>query len=179
MPANNPSVTDSPSTAIKIRTPKIADAAAIERLVADSGVLDRNSCYCYLLLCRDFAKTCVVAETTGEPVGFATAYLPPSRDGTVFVWQIAIAASARRQGLALRMLHELLALPACREIQFVEATVSPSNDASRRLFFKLAESLQVPCHVETGFTAEHFGGDDHEEEELFRIGPLTPPNSEG
>lgn len=172
MPANNQSVTDSPPTEINIRTPTVRDASHIERLVADTRVLDRNSCYCYLLICRDFAETCVVAEANGKLVGFTTAYKPPNNSRVIFVWQVAIDATVRRQGLALQMLRHLLTLPACTNVQFLEATVSPSNLASRRLFFRLAESLSAPCRVETGFTAEHFGGVDHEEEELFRIGPI-------
>jgi len=157
----------------------VDDAASVTRLVEETGVLDRNSCYCYLLLCRDFADTCVVAESEGKVVGFATAYRPPSRNEVLFVWQIAVDASMRGRGLALQMLRALLAAPGSSGVRFLEATVSPSNGASRRLFFKLAERLQVPCNLEAGFVAEHFGEGDHEEEELFRIGPLTSPDLEG
>ena len=180
MPVNTPSpIPGLPSSAINVRPPRVNDGSAIARLVEQTGVLDRNSTYCYLLLCRDFAETCVVAELDGKVVGFATAYRPPTKPDCLFVWQIGIDASVRRCGLALRMLQHLLALPASANVRFVEANVAPTNNASRRLFHKLAESLQVPCLLETGFPADLFGSGDHEEEELLRIGPLTPPTSEG
>ena len=172
MPADNLSqVTDSTFAPIALRCAQLADAAAVCQLVSDSGTLDPNSRYCYLLLCRDFAETCVVAQQNDTLVGFVTAYRPPQRPEALFVWQIAIAPAARRQGLGLRMLEHLLSLPGSTGVRYMEATVTPSNGASRRLFHKLAERLRVSCHVEPGFTAELLGG-GHEEEELFRIGPL-------
>lgn len=161
------------ATAITFRTATLSDAGKIWQLVSDSGVLDENSRYCYLLLCRDFGDTCVVACRGSEMVGFVTAYRPPQRPDCIFIWQIGVAGAVRGQGLATRILEALLALPACRDVRVLEATVTPSNTASRRLFQSFAESLDVPCVIEQGFTAELCGDGDHEEEELFRIGPLA------
>jgi L-2,4-diaminobutyric acid acetyltransferase len=173
VPADDPSsIQASKVSAIDLRTPRVSDAVAVHRLVVDSGVLDVNSLYCYLLFCRDFADTCVVAELDGQLVGFATAYCPPQRPEALFVWQIAIAPAARRRGLGLRMLQHLLSLPGSSKVQFLEATVTPSNGPSRRLFHKLAEQLNVECQISSGFSSEAFGSGDHEAEDLFRIGPL-------
>lgn len=158
---------------IVFRTATRWDACKIWRLVGESGVLDANSRYCYLLLCRDFADTCLVACRDDELLGFVTAYRPPGRPDCVFVWQIGVTETARGQGLASRLLQALVALPACREVRYLEATVTPSNRASRRLFYSFAETLRVPCVLEQGFPAELFGFGDHEEEELFRIGPFA------
>jgi L-2,4-diaminobutyric acid acetyltransferase len=107
-------------------------------------------------------------------LGFVIAYRPPDRNDVIFVWQIGTAVQARRRGLARRLLHELVSLPACQEVEFLEATVSQSNRASRRLFESFAQDRGVPCRVAQGFTAEMFGNGVHEPEELFRIGPLRP-----
>ena len=174
MPADNLSTaTDAiDAEAVRFRTATLEDASRIWQLVADSGVLDLNSRYCYLLLCRDFSETCLVACQGDRVVGFVAAYLPPQRSDTVFVWQVGVSAVARRQGLAKRMLHALVGQPACRDVRYLEATVTPSNGASRRLFHSFAEELDVPCMTGQGFTAEMFGSGDHEPEDNFRIGPF-------
>lgn len=161
------------ATSVSFRAASLSDAPAIWKLVNESGVLDSNSRYCYLLLCRDFADTCVVACRDSEIVGFVTAYRPPQNRDVVFVWQIGIAESARRQGLAKRLLHALKSQPSCKGVQYLQATVTPSNQASRRLFQSFAKDLRVACSIEPGFTSEMFGAGDHEEEELFCIGPFT------
>jgi L-2,4-diaminobutyric acid acetyltransferase len=165
-------------TAVTFRTASLLDAHAIWRIVHESGVLDVNSHYCYLLLCRDFADTCVVACQETAVVGFVTAYRPPSRPRHIFVWQVGVDSNVRRQGLAKRLLHQLVSLPACQGVQFLEATITPSNTPSRRLFTAFANDLHVPCRVVQGFTAEVFSGQSHEAEETFRIGPLEAASKE-
>jgi L-2,4-diaminobutyric acid acetyltransferase len=177
-PDDPPGAADGTSAGgITFRGTTTADGAEIWRLVRESGVLDENSCYAYLLLCRDFADTCLVAERVGEIVGFVTAYRPPNRSESIFVWQIGVAAAARKQGLGKRLLKQLLARPACSDVRFLEATVSPSNRASRRLFESVAEELGVACDVSAGFAASDFRYQDadHDAEDLFRIGPLDRP----
>lgn len=145
----------------------------MSQLVESVGVLDRNSCYLYLLLCRDFADTCVIAESNRELAGFVTAYRPPSRPEVLFVWQVGVARAARRQGLAKRMLRKLLSLPACQDVRFLEATVTPSNAASRNLFELLADELGAARVWCNGFCSEQFAiPHEHEDELLIRIGPL-------
>ena len=141
--------------------------------MGDSGALDLNSLYCYLLLCSDFADTSVVACGGSAVLGFVMAYRPPPRRHTVFVWQIGVAAPYRGQRLGNRLLHELIALPACRDVFYLEATVTPSNTASRRLFQSFAGDLAVPCQVSPRFAGELFGTGNHEAEEQYRIGPIT------
>ncbi len=157
---------------VVFRQPALSDAARILKLVEDSRVLEPNSCYLYLLLCHDFSQTCLVAERDTELVGFVTAYCPPQRPEAVFVWQIGVAASARRQGLGKQLLRQLLASPGCRDVEFLEATVTASNVASRRLFESLAGELNTACTWTDGFSRVHFLDPHHEDEPLIRIGPL-------
>ncbi|MEX0865784.1 MAG: diaminobutyrate acetyltransferase [Pirellulales bacterium] len=154
------------------RPPQVVDGASIHRLVRDSAILDVNSCYSYLLLCRDFSETCRVAEIDGQLAAMATGYIPPRRPDVLFVWQIAVAADYRRRGLARQLLLDLLASVACRQVRYLEATVAPSNEASRKLFARLAEELEAPFVVEDGFRQEDFGHDSHEAEQVVRVGPI-------
>jgi L-2,4-diaminobutyric acid acetyltransferase len=163
------------AASLRFRSPTVEDARRVWELVVASGVLEPNSLYCYLLLCRDFAETSLVAYQDTELVAFVAAYRPPQRGDCLFVWQIGVSPKLRRQGVAGRLLQALLQEPGCRTCRYVEATVTPSNSASQRLFERLAEALGVPCERQTGFGQELFGADDgvkHEEEQLFRIGPL-------
>ncbi len=145
------------------------------QLARDSASLDLNSPYCYLLLCSHFADTSLVAEQHGEIVGFVVAYRPPTRPDSIFVWQIAVAASHRGAGLARRLLETLVEQPAVRDVRQLEATVTPSNEASRRLFLGFARRFSAPCREEEAFSAELFpsAATAHEPEILLCIGPLA------
>lgn len=177
MPAKTPCTTLTPvdASTIELRTPTPEDAAAIYRLVSSSGVLDVNSPYCYLLLCSDFASTSLVAFAGDQLVAFVAAYRPPPRPEAVFVWQIGVDAAARRCGLGQRLLEDLLRLPACVNVTHLEATVTPSNTASRRLFESFARSHGLTCAFTSsaGFPASVFPDAGHEPEDRVRIGPLV------
>ncbi len=155
-----------------IRPARVNDGPAIWRLVRDSGTLDRNSLYAYLLLCRQFADTCLVADAGGAVAGFVVAFRPPREPQAIFVWQIGVAAAARGRGLASELLERLLQQPGCRGVSRLEATVTPSNEASRALFRSFARRRGARLTVAPGFGPELFAGTGHEAEELYRIGPL-------
>jgi len=142
-------------------------------LVRESGVLDLNSPYAYLLLCSDFAPTSVIAETAGRIDGFVGAYRPPPRPESVFVWQVVTARDVQGRGLGSRLLDALVERPACRGVRFLEATVTPSNQPSHALFRGFARRHGVPLVEELAFGAELFPGPEHEEEVRVRIGPLA------
>jgi len=157
-----------------LRSPCVGDAAAIHQMVLDSGVLDPNSLYAYLLICRDFDSTSIVAEKDGEIAGFVTGYIPPARPDSLFVWQVAVSDRHRRQGLAGRMLRELTKQSQSLNINYIEATISPSNTASRALFQSLANAFDTELRESEGFRTEDFGREEHEEEPVIRVGPVRP-----
>lgn len=142
-------------------------------LVRDSPPLDVNSTYAYLLVCTHFPETSVVAAAGDRLVGFVSAYPVPSRPDTLFVWQVAVAAAARGQGLGRRMLHDVLARPASAHVQYIETTITPSNDASWRLFRAVARDHGAATETIDHFRGAEVGGATHEDEQLLRIGPLA------
>ncbi|HUF81402.1 MAG TPA: diaminobutyrate acetyltransferase [Burkholderiales bacterium] len=164
---------------VAIGSPRVRDGADIHRLVAACEPLDLNSTYAYLLLCEHFPETCVRAEDHGRTVGFVSAYRPPKREDVIFVWQVAVAAELRGQGLARRMLRELLARPAVAGCRYMETTVSPSNGPSLRLFHRLARELGAPLAQQALFHEEDFGSERHESETLIRIGPFGHHQRQG
>lgn len=157
----------------ELRRPRVSDGAKISALIGSCKPLDQNSLYSYLLLCRHFADTCVVAEEGEEIVGFLSGYLPPDRDRVFFVWQVAVDPSMRGRGLGKLLLREILRRPAVRGCYYIETTIAPTNDASQRLFSSLARDLSAQCAVYPFFSEEDFGDENHEAEDLFRIGPLN------
>jgi len=159
----------------RLREPELKDGSAIWSLVCDTGVLDLNSSYSYFMLCKFFHETCVVAEEHGNIVGFVSAFRLPQENNAVFVWQIAVAESQRGKGLASAMLMELLGRKSCQDISFVLCTISPSNRPSQALFRKLARDLQTKCEVSRGIPASLFPGGTHDDEDLYRIGPIRRP----
>lgn len=158
---------------IDLRRPDLRDGFPIYQLISQSPPLDLNSVYNYHLLTHHFADTCVVAEAADSVVGFLSAYLIPERPDTLFVWQVVVAQTQRGRGLARRMLEALLQRPACRSVRYLEATVNPSNGASRRLFERQAQSIGSTLQEQPFLGAEDFGpGAGHEDEIILRI-PLS------
>jgi L-2,4-diaminobutyric acid acetyltransferase len=159
-----------------MRKPIMTDGLRVNRLIASCKPLDTNSVYCNLLQCTHFAETCAIAEDPDqEVIGFASAYFPPGKPDTLFVWQIAVSQSARGQGLGKRLLKEILSRPACRKVAYLETTVTESNRASRALFQSLANEYGGDLHSSTLFDKNgHFAG-GHESEILLRIGPIRHP----
>ncbi len=160
------------ATEIALSRPGINDAAGIHALVELCKPLDLNSTYAYLLLCHHFGATCVVAKSGGRIVGFVSAYRPPADQQVLFIWQVAVDPQARGTGLGTEMIQQLLARADLKNIRYLETTVSPSNHASRRMFERIAHRMNVSLQEQALFGRNCFGGDDHEEEALFRIGPI-------
>ncbi|MFG6115291.1 diaminobutyrate acetyltransferase [Halobacillus sp. MO56] len=151
--------------------PTLDDGKAMWELV-DNSSLDQNSAYKYLMMSEFFSDTCVIAKENEKLVGFVTAFIPPEHPDVVFVWQIGVDSSQRGKGVASKLLNELVAREACQEVRYLEATVTPSNEASQSLFRRLARDHDTECKVTERFTEEMFPGDNHEEELNFRIGPF-------
>lgn len=160
------------ATRIELRAPTRVDGAALWRLARDSGALDLNSPYAYLLWCDQFARTSIVADVGGEPAGFVTGFLCPERNDVLFVWQVAVASEHRGLGLAGRMLDALALRLRPRAL---EATVTPSNTASRRLFLGFARRHGCACREEAYLEPQHFPDRGHESEVLYHIGPILNP----
>lgn len=160
-----------------IRPPVADDAAKLHRLIAECPPLDTNSLYCNLLHCTHFAGTSAaafVSDTTGtqQLIGFISAYIPPGRPDTLFVWQVAVAPSGRGRGLAGRMLDAILERPVCDNVRYVDTTITPGNQASWALFRSWAARHEAAVASRLHFERNrHFDG-NHDDEHLMRIGPF-------
>ncbi|MGH3367679.1 MAG: diaminobutyrate acetyltransferase [Nocardioidaceae bacterium] len=155
---------------VKCRLPRLEDGATMWRIARDSQTLDLNTAYSYLLWCRDFAGSSVVAEVDGEPGGFVTGYVRPDQPDTVMVWQVAVDAAHRGQMLARRMLDSLADRLADQSVCRMECTITADNEASIRLFSSFATARGAAVERELVFPGELFP-DGHDAEVLFRIGP--------
>lgn len=151
-----------------LRAPTLADARGIHQLVVDSGVLDVNSPYAYVLWADLFASTSVVAEQGDAIVGFCNGLIEPARPDTWFCWQIGVAEAGRGQGLASRMLRHALDATGAT---WLHTTITPSNEASRALFRSVARKAGADVSIVDAYPGALLG-DGHEDEEHFRIGPF-------
>ena len=116
----------------------------------------------------------MVAEQDGVIVGWVSAYVAPSDPERLFVWQVAVAASARGRGLGLTMLDALATRPACNRTNRLTTTVTRDNRASWALFERFAASRGARLAHAPHFQRDrHFGG-AHATEHLVTIAPLKP-----
>ena len=156
---------------ISMRKPNPEDGAAVYQLISRCKPLDENSMYCNLLQCSHMRDTCVLAEQNGAVVGFVSGYFLPDQPDTLFVWQVAVGAQARGQGLASRMLTKLLTRHNGR-VRHLHTSITKGNDASWNTFKKLAREHHAPLNERVMFDREqHFDG-QHDTEMLVHIGPF-------
>lgn len=161
-----------PSKNLKIRKPNANDGVAIHQLIKNCPPLDLNSTYLYLLQCTHFAETCVVAEVDGKVAAFLSGYIKPSSPNTFFLWQVAVGEVLRGKGMAKQLINEVLKRAACQQVEFLETTITPDNQASWALFQGFAKERNAQLVDETLFTSQQLGG-EHLSEVLVRIGPFA------
>ncbi|MGQ4600766.1 diaminobutyrate acetyltransferase [Nocardia sp. R6R-6] len=162
---------------VVLRTPRLDDGAAMWRIAKDSVVLDLNSSYAYLMWCRDFAGTSVVAELDGRIVGYVIGYVRPQASDTLFVWQIAVDQSQRGRGIGAELLHTLLDSVVAQGVSVLETTISPDNAGSIALFTSVARTRGSDITERPLFDAGVFP-DSHAPEELYRIAPTARTTEE-
>ena len=113
-------------------------------------------------------------EDLSDHLKYFTEHLPATFIyAGIDVERCGVFTGTRGRQLAGRLPEELLLRPGCAGVQFIETTVSPSNHASRRVFERFADVHSATWHEEAFLTPAHFGAESHEEEVLFRIGPLA------
>lgn len=162
---------------VHYRKPEARDGKDMWALAKDSGSLDLNSAYSYLMLCEMFKDTCCIAEIEGDAVAFVSGFHKPSERETLFIWQIAVSKQMRGNGIATTLLKRLLARNENRGIRFIEATVGPDNLASRQMFLRLADELKATSKMSEQFSSDLFPDQEsHAAELLIRIGPIPMSN---
>lgn len=159
---------------VVFKKPVPEDGANLFSLIENCPPLDTNSMYCNLLQTSHFADTCVAAKrpNSQELIGFVSGYLLPGDKSTLFVWQVAVSESARGEGLAKKMILNLLAREQCSQVQYLHTTITKNNQASWALFRSLAKQLEADLKESIHFDQQlHFKG-HHDTEYLVEIGPI-------
>ncbi|MCC6001701.1 MAG: diaminobutyrate acetyltransferase [Pararhodobacter sp.] len=154
---------------LHMRKPTKDDGAAIWALIAACPPLDQNSMYMNLIQCDQFADTCIVAERDGQIVGWISGHIRPDAPDTLFVWQVAVHASARGLGLGRRMLSALVARPECAATQQMETTITRDNAASWALFRGFARAMGGELTDAPHFERDAHLGGKHATEHLVAI----------
>lgn len=157
-------------SSIQLRKPTSEDGSSINTLIENCNPLDTNSLYCNLLQATHFADTAILAETKQGICGFVSSYILPRRPNTLFVWQVAVDASARGLGLASRMLQQLLLNQS--GVEYLHTTITVNNKASWKTFERLARDLNAPLVQQEFFNKERHLNGKHASEMLVVIGPF-------
>ncbi len=169
MASTNRKIIETPKGAVRLRSPSKSDGTEVQELIARCAPLDQNSLYMNLIQCDHFADTCVLAERGDDVLGWISAHVPPGREDTIFVWQVAVDARARGMGLGRHMLMALLERPVCRGVTKLETTITRDNEGSWALFRSFARRLDGDLTHEPHYEREaHFGG-EHDTEHLVTI----------
>lgn len=120
-----------------------------------------------------FRDTSILAIDDKRAVGFITGFIPPNKQDTLFIWQVAVDQAYKGQGIATELIKRLFErIESDQKIEYIEATVTPSNIPSRRLFEGIAQKYHTKCHVSECFKETQFSEGGHEAEFKFRIGPI-------
>ena len=160
--------------AIVFRKPNKGDGKYFWEIAKASKTLDVNSTYHYLIMCRHFGDTCIVAEKNGKIIGFVVGYIPPESPDTIFVWQVAVDEKERGRGIGIDLLVNVFMNTKAFGVTYLDATITPSNKASVNLFTAAAKKLNAPHEYGADFfSPEDFGQTEHEPELLFHIGPVV------
>lgn len=151
------------------RPPTAADGNRMWEIARDSGVLDVNSPYAYVLWGAEFADSSIVVEVEGRVVGFVTGFIRSSEPDTIFVWQVGVDADQRGKGLAARLLHGLMDRTGEEKGTVrLRTTISPDNEASQRTFGAVARDRGMTLNREEYLSADLLG-EGHEQEDLYTI----------
>jgi L-2,4-diaminobutyric acid acetyltransferase len=160
------------SKTFTIGTPEPTDGSEVNDLIARCDPLDENSMYCNILQCTHFAHTSAIVKKDDEVLGFVSGYTLPDDPGRLFIWQVAVDRAARGHGLAKKMILDILARPACDQVEELHTTITPSNSASQALFSSVAETLNTDAQSFMVFDRKQHLNDEHESEHLWVIGPF-------
>ena len=156
---------------IQIKNPDSDYGYQISELIKNSPPLDLNSTYLYFIQSHYFNKTCAIAvNEIDRVIGFVSGFQDPRKKDTLFIWQVAISKDARGNGLASKLIHFIL--QEHPHMQFIETTITKDNTSSISLFNKISQELYTNI-IEEPFLdkTKHFLN-QHDSENLFRIGPF-------
>ena len=156
---------------IQIKNPDSDYGYQISELIKNSPPLDLNSTYLYFIQSHYFNKTCAIAvNEIDRVIGFVSGFQDPRKKDTLFIWQVAISKDARGNGLASKLIHFIL--QEHPHMQFIETTITKDNTSSISLFNKISQELNTNI-IEEPFLdkSKHFLN-QHDSENLFRIGPF-------
>ncbi|AQU81280.1 MULTISPECIES: diaminobutyrate acetyltransferase [unclassified Halomonas] len=155
--------------------PSISDATSIYHIAQKTPQLDSYPEYFYLLWCRDFKNTSLVAKKRENIAGFIIGYLRPDDPQTLLLWQQAMSKETINKGIGIKLLYNLTKQCSLKGTRFIEATIDPSNKGAEKTLKGISKLFNTKISKKDIFD-ENLFSTNHHKEVLVRIGPLMEEN---
>jgi L-2,4-diaminobutyric acid acetyltransferase len=143
-----------------------ADLAGVRRLVDESEGLTHHTTYTYWVALNEWPDLFLVAKAGADIVGFTFGLRSAEHAERVFLWQIGVLSSHRRQHVAARLLRHFCTRATASGARELWITIQEQNFPSQALFRKLASGLNTTLN-ESGSTGDL--GDLLEPETIYSI----------
>ena len=147
----------------------IDDYPAVRQVVDQSESLDHHTNYTYWVALSLWPELFLVAKDERRVVGFTFGLRNAANPERLFLWQVGVLSSARKQGIATSLVKELYYRGAQNGAQELWTTISDEIAPSLGLFRKVAATFGSTM-IERGSTGS-LGGQLHPE----RIYSITLP----
>nr|WP_163502630.1 GNAT family N-acetyltransferase [Halomonas socia] len=128
---------------LQYRHPSLEDAHEIYQLAKSTDQLDRYPEYFYLLWCRDFKGTSLIAKKDHVLAGFIIGYIRPEDPATLLIWQQAMSPKILNRGTGVRMLYYLTKKCVSNGTRFIEATIDPKNQPAERTLLGISKKFNT------------------------------------
>lgn len=130
------------------------DIASIKELIKDcSPFLGCNGTYTYWMMATVYKGYSFVAEEEGRLCGFVTA-LPVPDHNSLFIWQLGVSPSHRKQGIAYRLIDMVFQQAKIKGYGGIITGIDAKNTGSLSTFRKLSENYKLKSEIIGKFDAD-------------------------
>ena len=156
---------------ITIQTCAMSEFPALRGVIDESESLDHHTDYTYWVALDQWPHLFLTAKHDGRIVGFTFGLRNAAHPERLFLWQIGVLTSHRRNGIAWKLVNELCKRAATDGIEELWFTIADEIAPSLALFRKIASAFGNSM-IERGSTGD-LGGPLHPE----RIYSIAIPRS--
>ncbi|WP_349646354.1 GNAT family N-acetyltransferase [Candidatus Parabeggiatoa sp. HSG14] len=113
---------------------KKEDIQSVLDLINECSYVEKHSPFVYWVLSNYFGNVTLVGHDSNRIMGFVSSIIGSEPRKSAYIWQIAVDAKWRRKGIARTLIRHLFKEYEKQEIEAVEFSIAPNNNASLALF---------------------------------------------